>query len=116
MNQKARDCDRDSDCAENLKCAQDPYSLPGIRSNGLMGGGRDFCYDPAKYGLPTNGDYLLFMDGSPFIISMPSKSNLSSANSSGRFYKAGENYIVTKQAYLHEDFPYWKLIRISKSN
>ena len=110
------DCDRDSDCAGNLKCAQDPYSIPGIRSNGLMGGGRDFCYDPSKYGLPGNGDYLLFMEGSPFIASMPSKSNISSANSSGRFFKAGNNFIVTKQAYLSEDFPYWKLIRVAKSN
>ena len=81
-----------------------------------MGGGRDFCYDPSKYGLPGNGDYLLFMEGSPFIASMPSKSNISSANNSGRFFKAGNNFIVTKQAYLNEDFPYWKLIRVAKSN
>ena len=110
------DCDRDSDCAGNLKCAQDPYSLPGINSNGLFGGGRDFCYDPSKYGLPGNGDYLLFIEGSPFISSMPSKSNLSSANNSGRFFKAGNNFILTKQSYLNEDFPYWKLIRVAKSN
>ena len=110
------DCDRDSDCAGNLKCAQDPYSLPGINSNGLFGGGRDFCYDPTKYGLPGDGDYLLFVEGSPFIASMTSKSNLSSANSSGRFFKAGNNFIVTKQSYLNEDFPYWKLIRVAKSN
>ena len=30
--------------------------------------------------------------------------------------EVGNNYIVTKQAYMHEDFPYWKLIRVSKSN
>ena len=47
---------------------------------------------------------------------MPTKSSVSAANSSGRFYKAGNNFIVTKQAYMNEDFPYWKLIRVSKSN
>ena len=57
------DCDRDSDCAGNLKCAQNPYSLPGVNSNGLFGGGRDFCYDPTKYGLPDDGDYLIFTEG-----------------------------------------------------
>ena len=110
------DCDRDSDCAGDLKCAEDPSTVPGVKSNGLFGGGRDFCYDPKKAGLPSNGDYLLFTEGSPFIPTMPSKTNISSANNSGRFYKTGSNYIVTKQSYLHEDFPYWKLIRVSKSN
>ena len=56
------------------------------------------------------------MEGSPFRVTMPAKSSISSANNSGRFFKAGNNYIVTKQAYMHEDFPYWKLIRVSKSN
>ena len=110
------DCDRDSDCAGNLKCAQNPYSLPGVNGNGLFGGGRDFCYDPTKYGLPSSGDYLIFTEGSPFRVTMPTKSSVSSANSSGRFYKAGNNFIVTKEAYMNEDFPYWKLIRVSKSN
>ena len=110
------DCDRDSDCAGNLKCAQNPYSLPGVNANGLFGGGRDFCYDPTKYGLPSDGDYLLFMKDSPFEIAMPSKSSITEANSSGRFYKAGDNLVVTKAAYMSENFPYWKLIRIAKSN
>ena len=110
------DCDSDRDCKGNLKCAQNPSSLPDIKSNGLLGGGRDFCYDHTKYGLPNNGDYLLFMEGSPFIKAITSKSTIVSANNSGRFYKAGDNFILTKQAYLQEDFPYWKLIRISKSN
>ena len=110
------DCDSDRDCAGNLKCAQNPSNLPGVKSNGLLGGGRDFCYDYKKYGLPNSGDYLLFMEGSPFVNAIPSKSTIVSANNSGRYFKAGSNYILTKQSYLQEDFPYWKLIRISKSN
>ena len=51
-----------------------------------------------------------------FRVTMPAKSSISAANSSGRFFKAGNNYIVTKQAYMNEDFPYWKLIRVAKSN
>ena len=47
------DCDRDSDCAPGLKCGQDKTSLPGVYNTGAMGRGRDFCYDPSKYGLPV---------------------------------------------------------------
>jgi hypothetical protein len=56
------------------------------------------------------------MEGSPFVKAIPSKSTIGAANNNGRYFKAGSNFILTKQSYLQEDFPYWKLIRISKSN
>ena len=40
------DCDRNSDCAPGLVCGHNSTRLPGVRNTGVMGSGRDFCYNP----------------------------------------------------------------------
>ncbi len=56
-------------------------------------------------------DSLLFLDGSNFDRIIETKSSLSQANSEGVFYRTGNNRLLTKKAYMHENFPYWTFIR-----
>ena len=105
------DCDRDSDCRPGLKCGQDKTSLPGVYNTGAMGRGRDFCYDPNSM---SGVDHLRFLSGSPFDRTLRASSSLSYANSKGMFYQKGRDRILTKNAYLHENFPYWQFLRIAE--
>ena len=116
INEGQGDCDYDSDCKYGLRCKQNPTSLPGVNGNGLFGGGRDFCYDPNKEGIPGASDYLIFKNGSPFDTLVGTSGNVSQANNSGNFARMGNDKIITKQAYMHEKFPYWYFIRVASRN
>lgn len=104
------DCDNDRDCGPGLKCAHDKSQIPGIRNTGLIRGGRDFCYDPADSVLGGT-DGIIFLDGSNFDTIIETKNSLSQANQLGNFYRSGNNRFLTKNAYMHEHFPYWTFIR-----
>ena len=104
------DCDRDRDCAKGLKCAHDRMQIPGVRNTGAIKWGRDFCYDPNDNVLDGT-DALTFMNGSNFDRIIETKSSLSEANREGVYYRAGNNRLLTKAAYMHENFPYWTFIR-----
>ena len=104
------DCDRDSDCAPGLKCGQNKTKLPGVYNTGAMRGGRDFCYDPNSM---SGVDHLKFLNGSPFDSTLRASRSLNYANSKGMFYQKGNDKILTKNAYLHEHFPYWQFLRIA---
>ena len=110
------DCDSDPDCKYGLRCKQNPSSLPGVNGNGLFGGGRDFCYDPNKAGIPGASDYLIFKNGSPFDSLVSTSSNVSQANNNGTFARMGNDKILTKQAFMHEKFPFWYFIRVASKN
>ena len=104
------DCDSDRDCARGLRCAHDRMRIPGVRNTGAIKWGRDFCYDPNDSTLDGT-DALTFLNGSNYDRIVETKSNLNQANQAGVFYRAGNNRLLTKKAYLHENFPYWTFIR-----
>ena len=104
------DCDSDRDCAPGLKCAHDKMNIPGVRNTGAIKWGRDFCYDP-KDTILDGTDMLKFLNGSNFDRIIETKSNLNEANRNGTFYKSGNDRVLTKNAYMHEKFPYWTFIR-----
>ena len=104
------DCDRDSDCATGLKCGQNKTKLQGVYNTGAMRGGRDFCYDPNSM---SGVDHLKFLNGSSFDSTLRASSSLNYANSKGIFYQKGRDKILTKNAYIHENFPYWQFLRIA---
>ena len=54
---------------------------------------------------------LKFLNGSNFDRIIETKSDLNQANRKGTFYKSGNDRILTKNAYMHENFPYWTFIR-----
>ena len=104
------DCDSDRDCKPGLKCAHDKMRLPGVRNTGAIKWGRDFCYDPNDNALDGT-DSLTFLNGSNFDRIIETKTSLSQANRLGLFYKSGNDRLLTKTAYMHENFPYWTFIR-----
>ena len=110
------DCDVDTNCKYGLRCKENPSSLPGVNSNGLIGGGKDFCYDPNKSGMPQTGDYLTIKNGSPFDTIIGTSSSISQANQTGTFSRNGNDKILTKQTYMHEKFPYWYFVRVASKN
>tara|TARA_B100001121_G_C18439385_1_gene503026 strand:- start:19 stop:717 length:699 start_codon:yes stop_codon:yes gene_type:complete len=104
------DCDSDRDCAPGLKCAHDKLNIPGVRNTGVIKWGRDFCYDPND-SILDGTDALTFINGSNFDRIIETKTSLSQANREGVFYQAGNDRVLTKTAYMHENFPYWTFIR-----
>ena len=115
------DCDSDRDCGPGLKCWQNPRSIPGVVDTGAIrpnrwGAGRDFCYDPNDVAMGGGGDTLSFMGGSPFDSIIQTSNSTSVANSKGYFFASGGRKFLTKQAFLHEDFPYWLFLRVAKVN
>ena len=107
------DCDGDYNCAPGLKCAQDPSSLPGVRSGGL-GGGRDYCYDPAAG--DCNKEGLTFLSGSPFDNLTGQTTNKPDADNQGIFLKCGNNKFISQRAFQSTNFPYWYFIRVASVN
>ena len=63
-----------------------------------------------------SGDALTFLNGSPFDSIIQSSNSSSVAKSKGYFYLAGNKRYLSKQAFLHEDFPYWLFLRVAKVN
>ena len=116
VNEGQGDCDVDTNCKYGLRCKENPSSLPGVNSNGLIGGGKDFCYDPNKSGMPQTGDYLTIKNGSPFDTIIATSSSISQANQTGTFARNGNDKILTKQTYMHEKFPYWYFVRVASKN
>lgn len=110
LNKGQGDCDSDRDCKPGLKCAHDKMRLPGVRNTGAIKWGRDFCYDPNDNALDGT-DSLTFLNGSNFDRIIETKTSLSHANRLGLFYKSGNDRLLTKTAYMHENFPYWTFIR-----
>ena len=104
------DCDNDRDCGPGLKCAHDKSQISGIRNTGAIRGGRDFCYDPNDSVLGGT-DGITFLNGSNFDTIVETKNSLNQANQLGNFYKSGNNRFLTKNAFMHENFPYWTFIR-----
>ena len=103
------DCDSDRDCAGNLRCYHDRIA-PGLKNTGAWRYGRDFCYDPNDSVLDGT-DAIRFKNGSIFDTVVETTSNLSDANRSGKFYRSGNYKMLTKQAYMTENFPYWSFLR-----
>jgi len=115
------DCDSDRDCGPGLKCWQNPRSIPGVVDTGAIrpnrwGAGRDFCYDPNDVAMGGGGDALSFMNGSPFDSIIQTSNSVSVAKSKGYFFSSGGRKFLTKQAFMHEDFPYWLFLRVAKVN
>jgi len=106
------DCDYDGDCAPGLKCGHDSANLPGVRNTGAMGRGRDFCYDPKASSMK---DTILFTNKAFWQI-IPSTTSLSSASRNGQFYRTNKGYYLSKQAFMHESFPYWSFLRVASRN
>jgi hypothetical protein len=106
------DCDSDRDCRPGLKCFQRDGNekVPGVRNTGDLTWEGDFCYDPNDSVLEGT-DGLIISNGSNFDTIIETKNNLKDANRLGTFYKSGKNRILTKQAFMHEDFPFWLFIR-----
>jgi len=109
------DCDRDSDCGPGLKCGHNSTRLPGVRNTGVMGGGRDFCYDPKSNDAVANNS-LRIVKGSPFDTIIGTSNSLAGANNNGLFYKKGNDKYLTKEAFMHENFPYWHFLRTAEKN
>ena len=96
-------------------------SIPGVVDTGAIrpnrwGAGRDFCYDPNDVAMGGGGDTLSFMGGSPFDSIIQTSNSTSVANSKGYFFASGGRKYLTKQAFSHEDFPYWLFLRVAKVN
>ena len=107
------DCDSDRDCAPGLKCAHDKTSIPGVRRTSALKWGRDFCYDPND-NILSGTDGLKLLSGSPFDSLIETTNSLSKANKSGLLYKSDNDRIITKKAFMHENFPYWSFLRMAK--
>ena len=103
------DCDNDGDCKPGLKCGHDATSLPGINSNGVMHGGRDFCYDPFDAVL-EKGDTLKFTQSSSMKSYIGISNNKEQAEREGKFFIKNNNLYLTKKAFETENFPYWSFL------
>ena len=110
------DCDSDRDCGPGLKCAQNPKRLSGVIDNGDFDGSRDFCYDPKDAILNGSSDSLTLLNGSPFDDILPSTTSISTAIEKGHLFKTGNNKYITKEIFLHENFPYWLFLRVASVN
>ena len=108
------DCDGGRNpCAPGLKCGHNKTNLPGVRNTGVMGRGRDFCYDPNGGGLSGS---IMFVNGSSFDSIIGSSTSMSNARRQGLFYSSGGVRYLDKNIYLHENFPYWQFLRTASIN
>jgi hypothetical protein len=64
----------------------------------------------------SNYNTLYFLNGSPFDNAAKTASNATEAISKGYFYNKDNNKYLTKEAFMHEKFPYYFFIRIARVN
>jgi hypothetical protein len=64
----------------------------------------------------SDSSTLYFLNGSPFDNAVKTASSEAEARSKGYFYNKGGKKYLTKDAFMHEKFPYYFFIRIARVN